>query len=1225
MSSGKVRDLMEWLSENAGEHLTAAQVAQYLVLQAVNLNGTLGRLLESSLKPIRGQGERVRSLMPLPLWPDVRDALEAVIAKQRYKDQPGEWRERGNTKTQASRALRTQGALLWHGLVVVSLNWLHSGGNLSQSIGGPAGRATSQQEIALCRLWDLVKVFVDEKPKKGGVPRTPQGDWAAELETLRVSYTGEVVQKARPLTLEQVLPGLPSPQHGGLVDILEVVDEKLKRRLQRPDLMLREAFEDIPTPQVMCADDEWEKVVKALYDRHLVVPVERNPVVDGKSVLNGAFGVIKPDRLTESGLPVLRMIMDLRASNTILEQLEGDCKTLSGAACFQKIVMEEGEELLLSGDDLNSAFYLFRLPIQFSEYLVLRKPVRKSLFQAGQEGTTLVGITVLPMGWSSAVAIMQCAHRQLALRSEMKMGAGLLEKAEIRKDAVFPALEDTPAWTIYLDDTTIIEKVAKGVSAALEGKPAEEQSRLRKVYEWWGIPTNASKALERVRTAERLGALIDGEKGVLRVTTKRCLDLMSLGAWLRKQGSFPTTVLQIYAGKAVHILQFRRCLFSVLQEVFVEVSQNPTEVRGKVSLFDEMMLLECLLPVVCTDLKARIDPIVTASDACESGGGATYASRLSRLGEEELERLMEEDFPEGLSLADDFRDMSQKIVVIDLFAGVGGLERALQHAKIKPWFVVAVESDADCRRCLRRRFPGLELCTDIRRINKRMVQDWLRKIPDANGVICGGGSPCQGLSRLSADRTHLEDPRSALFFEAVRVMDLVKEVADAEGMWNIRFLENVADEEDIRTMSWALSMRPLLVDSQHLSRARRPRLFWVSVPLVSHEEVEVHQGSLFDEVVYGAATEPMHAILTEGWTWTPGERDSALRFPTFTRAIARKRPPKEPAGLASASESAKSRWEADQYRFPPYTYNAEYMIEDGQDRKRPLLAAERELLMGFERNHTLDLARKVPETQEEKEALEDQMSSALGNAFHTTVVGALLDHVLWSFGVKQLVGHHEIVDNWSQELKRTQRLPPGELDIAEDQAPQGEDPGYESGATEKKSHQMEKMELPRTPASATAIAGVSERDLNLSVAMVQAFVRRQEYRGSDVRLDVGTLYRPDAFPRATVNPHRWRWHEAHSYPFQDPEHINILELRALIHTVEWRLRKMQFNGVRFLHLCDSQVALSVCVKGRSSNRQLNKLLRRLGAMSVAAGLYPVLAWIESHLNPADEPSRRYEP
>jgi hypothetical protein len=69
--------------------------------------------------------------------------------------------------------------------------------------------------------------------------------------------------------------------------------------------------------------------------------------------------------------------------------------------------------------------------------------------------------------------------------------------------------------------------------------------------------------------------------------------------------------------------------------------------------------------------------------------------------------------------------------------------------------------------------------------------------------------------------------------------------------------------------------------------------------------------------------------------------------------------------------------------------------------------------------------------------------------------------------------------------------------------------------------------------------------LNLSVQMVQAFIRRQEYRGSDVRLDVGTLYRPDAFPRATVNPHRWLWHEAHAYyPFRVEEHISLLELFA---------------------------------------------------------------------------------
>ena len=90
---------------------------------------------------------------------------------------------------------------------------------------------------------------------------------------------------------------------------------------------------------------------------------------------------------------------------------------------------------------------------------------------------------MLPMGWSSAVAVMQNAHRQLTFRSEMRMGAGL-GKAEIRKDAVFPSLVDVPAWTIYLDDTRVIEKVAKTVAKELQGKPAEEQEKLRRVYEW---------------------------------------------------------------------------------------------------------------------------------------------------------------------------------------------------------------------------------------------------------------------------------------------------------------------------------------------------------------------------------------------------------------------------------------------------------------------------------------------------------------------------------------------------------------------------------------------------------------------------------------------------------------------------------------------------------------------------------------------------------------------
>ena len=45
-------------------------------------------------------------------------------------------------------------------------------------------------------------------------------------------------------------------------------------------------------------------------------------------------------------------------------------------------------------------------------------------------------------------------------------------------------------------------------------------------------------------------------------------------------------------------------------------------------------------------------------------------------------------------------------------------------------------------------------------------------------------------------------------------------------------------------------------------------------------------------------------------------------------------------------------------------------------------------------------------------------------------------------------------------------------------------------------------------------------DRRLAAALAGQFVRRQEFGGSDVRLDIGLLFRPDAFPRTSINPRR---------------------------------------------------------------------------------------------------------
>ena len=90
-------------------------------------------------------------------------------------------------------------------------------------------------------------------------------------------------------------------------------------------------------------------------------------------------------------------------------------------------------------------------------------------------------------------------------------------------------------------------------------------------------------------------------------------------------------------------------------------------------------------------------------------------------------------------------------------------------------------------------------------------------------------------------------------------------------------------------------------------------------------------------------------------------------------------------------------------------------------------------------------------------------------------------------------------------------------------------------------------------------------------------------------------------------------------------HINVLELLTIVHSFEWRARKAAYGDCRSLHLSDSQVSLAVATKGRSSSRALNRVLRRFCSLQLATGVHPLLCWIESFENPADEPSRRYEP
>eukprot|EP00438_Fugacium_kawagutii_P022996 Skav216829 [mRNA] locus=scaffold2314:109375:114908:+ [translate_table: standard] len=1223
-------EMRAWLESHPVSNLSGAQLIEHFVAQIWKSDFSFRAYLEWSLSPSEVSDEKVRNLFPLPLWFDDVEVLRDIVDRHILKEDKDKRQGGSLTRGQAQRAMRLDGLKAWHGLVVVSLNYLY--GDRPKAHGPPPGaRATAAQEKALTRLWDQLKVFLDDKEARG-VPRTPQCDWKHAIDDVGISYTGEIVQKASSLTLRQILPGLPNPEHGGCVNLVELLSPELAKMLERPGKLVKEeCLGPRPRPRVRCSDEEWPGIAKALFERGLVEPAEFVPTVEGEPAFNGAFGVPKADKFLESGEQVLRLIVDLRVTNWMMEQIEADTGSLTGAATFQRIIIEEGSELLVSGEDLTSAFYLFRLPKGWQNYMLLDKPIKKSVLGLEGSGKTYLGLNVLPMGWHSSVGLMQAAHRRLALSSPLNGGAGLHELSEISRLSEFPELGEQAGWSIYLDDTTFLEEISKKVVESLKSKPPDEQLRLRRSYEWWGIPTNERKSISRESRVERLGAVIDGKRGILRGSTKRCLEVMSLGAWIRERVEVDRKVLQVYAGKMVHLLQFRRCLFSAMEVIFTAIARGPPRCLVTKDLVDEMFLLEGLLPMAFFNLKAKVDGLVTASDASETGGGLCYATRLSMSGLREAEALLEEGEPqdeEDKKVADELHD-DEKVLVIDLFAGIGGLTEALKKAGVSWRHLVAIEKDQDCRRLLRRAHPGLELVSDVRAFDQEALKKAMAKVPGLTGIVVGGGSPCQGLSTLSSERRHLDDERSALFFEGARILDLVKKEAKDRDIWAVRFIENVvADKEDVETMSSALKMEPVMVDAAHLSRARRPRLFWLSVILSDLAEVESIERPGFTEKVYKSEVlEEISDFLEGEVKWPAGEANPKVKFPTMTRSIPRRQPPPKPVGLERADDETVARWTADSFRYPPYVYHSNFMVDPGNGESlRPLKASEREVLMGFPRGHTEKLWKKKPVTEEEQAASEDLRCSALGNSFHTNAVAALFDHCFATMGLKTRKGPTKIVTEFLTKLRSDAA---DQLEVAAEEE------------AEEESIQAEERELLEDDDKSVAAADFCEKlqhqaqtqqllddtvrsDERLSQAIVSAYVRRQEYRGSDVRLDLGALYRPDSFPRGSVQANRWRWHTATAYRFHEKEHINCLELRALVHGLEWRCRRAQFGDCRAMHLTDSQVALAICVKGRSSSRQLNRLLKRYAALQLGAGVYPLLGWVESEDNPADAPSRKYE-
>jgi DNA-cytosine methyltransferase len=157
--------------------------------------------------------------------------------------------------------------------------------------------------------------------------------------------------------------------------------------------------------------------------------------------------------------------------------------------------------------------------------------------------------------------------------------------------------------------------------------------------------------------------------------------------------------------------------------------------------------------------------------------------------------------------------------VLSLFDGISAGQVALERADITVDNYYASEIDKYAIQVTQKNYPNtiqLGSVTDLKGDD----------LPQIDLLI--GGSPCQGFS-FAGKQLNFDDPRSALFFEYVRLLKEVKP--------KYFLLENVAMKQEYQdVISEALGVKQIVINSSLVSAQNRKRLYWTNIPNVTQPE-----------------------------------------------------------------------------------------------------------------------------------------------------------------------------------------------------------------------------------------------------------------------------------------------------------------------------------------------------------------------------------------------------
>ena len=998
----------------------------------------------------------------------------------------------------------------WVILMAWALNFLYcTGWEQPRHMDHPGKLTTAQTKMVDQHLVPAVRRMC---PKGLKIPSYQK--LKEQLQKKGYGYDGSSWVVMEDLAADKVIPCWPNKGEAAVQPITKFLHGDTKEMVNKPLLTILPAEEwpeTVPQSYVRASDAEWERLVAEGYQLGLFQPCPEEEILrspSGEMILNGAGAVPKE----KNGKILQRFISILCPLNAVSRKIEGDESTLPYVGQVGLCELEAEGAIVIDSEDLQSAFNLFEMPRGWRGMFVYRKQVRGGVLGLPHDEMTWVSLRTVPMGWLSAVGIVQQAIRTLAFEE-----AGLPRQFEIQKNKELPEGE---RFLLYLDSVDQLRPVSQAMRKVVEGQASPEHQRFEEACRRCGLPTNMSKRLAGALRGTLQGGLLDGEAGVFMLhpdkgafTIEACMCLLGSRTW-------ETRVVAGLTGRLVFAGAFRRPAMSLMSEVFHYFGSKPTSKVAKDDAYDEVLLAMALLPLSFTNLKASICGRIYATDASPMGAGSCVAERFKR--------------PFGTTSPN------------DLVCGVCRTELTDETARGED---LACPAMCGCKLC------SLECC--------------LRHAP-----YC----PHQavGVPLFSERYSGPEARLSRTMFKAgFRVVDPI------DYKWDSTM--DVFTERGKEWWAHADASDPTLEhhapDSKTFSRARgRPYQFagkWYEGPVALRDESHVM-----------------------GFTYLAAHEAAAVRKGNkmAMRSIARCRTLHEEGRFFTLDHPRRSwMW----YTKPAIDLAGlpgvrmaifSHCCYGGRRKKWTSLLTNSETI--YQALH------KPVCPHGDGEDYPPYWDQQLGQVVFPMEQEATYPWGLCEEYAKAAVNLMNLSEHREKALAEVRKVKIREDLMKYDRL---QSPGLQEKVVSGILHMERTMQI------------------GFEKAHLQQLLRLGHYRGTDVRLAVEEQGGRQLFPYPA---YRWLWRDVLSFRWRQEGHINELEFQAFLAHIRRVLREPDMRHKRVFVVVDSQVLYYALGKGRSPSTRLNRVLRRLAAISLAGDLYTLPIWTLSAWNFADRPSRR---